>query len=87
MDDNEVKGLMDVIDKNGDGQFIFGELFEAIAGPEVETYIEDHLRTAKRFLPDDHLKAYKITGKITARKDDDHRADASIGRTINTRRL
>jgi Ca2+-binding EF-hand superfamily protein len=77
LDDKEVKALMDVIDKNGDGQLSFGELFEAIAGPEVETYIEDHLRTAKRFLlPDDHLKAYKITGKITARKDDDHRADA-----------
>ena len=77
LNDKEVGALMEVIDKNGDGQLSFGELFEAIAGPDVETYIEDHLRTARRFLlPDDHLKKFKITGKITARKDDDHRADA-----------
>jgi Ca2+-binding EF-hand superfamily protein len=77
LDDDEVGALMKVIDKNGDGELSFGELFEAIAGPEVENYIEDHLRTAQRYLlPDDHLKKFKITGKITARKDDEHRGDA-----------
>ena len=77
LNDQEVDALMKVIDKNGDGQLSFSELFEAIAGPDVETYIENHLRTARRFLvPDDHLKAFKITGKITARKDDEMRGDA-----------
>ena len=77
LNDQEVDALMQVIDKNGDGQLSFSELFEAIAGPDVETYIENHLRTARRFLvPDDHLKAFKITGKITARKDDEQRGDA-----------
>jgi Ca2+-binding EF-hand superfamily protein len=77
MNDEEIDAVMEVIDKNKDGELSFGELFEAIAGPEIEGYIEQNLRTAKRYLlPDDHLKKFKITGKITARKDDEMLGDA-----------